>query len=105
MSPVRRRALKIIGFGFLIAAAWIVFVLIYNARTHRVPMGPGLGLPLVPILVGLVELVSGRSFGELSRKWDDLRGWQRGLLGLAIVAIALMVIVGGVGMVLALAVG
>jgi len=55
---------------------------------------------LVPLLIGLAELASGRAFGELARDWDELAGWQRGVLGVAIVGIVGAAIVLGIGVVL-----
>ncbi|NNE19419.1 MAG: hypothetical protein HKN10_13165 [Myxococcales bacterium] len=53
------------------------------------------GLALIPLalpgayaLVGLLELLTGSSFSELSRRWDALRGWQRGVLGTVVVIVA-----------------
>jgi hypothetical protein len=92
MRGSRTRALKIIGVGLVIAAVWIAIILVLDDHGRQM-MGPGLGLPLVPLLVGLTELVSGRHFDDLAKSWDDLRGWQRGLLGTVIVAIAIVVFV------------
>lgn len=89
---VRRRGLKLIAIGIVLAAFWLALMLVMAERNRQL-MGPGLGLPLLPLLVGLVELVSGRHFDDLSRRWDDLRGWQRGVLGVVIVALATVVIV------------
>jgi len=89
---VRRRALKIIAFGLVAAAAWTGFVMLLAERGRQL-WGPGLGVPAVPLLAGLVELVSGRTFEDLAQSWDELKGWQRGILGLVIVAIATTVIV------------
>ena len=82
-----------IGVGLALAAVWLALMELVMVEQNRAVMGPGLGLPLLPLLVGLVELVSGRHFDDLSRRWDELRGWQRGLLGLVIVALATVVIV------------
>jgi len=89
---VRRRALKIIAFGVVAAVAWTGFVM-FLAERGRQLWGPGLGVPAVPLLAGLVELVSGRTFDDLAQHWDELKGWQRGILGLVIVTIATTVIV------------
>jgi hypothetical protein len=59
------------------------------------------GLPAIPFLAGLAVYVTGRPFRELAAAWDELQGWQRGVLGLLIVLVAAAVIVGGVGIVLA----
>jgi hypothetical protein len=48
-------------------------------------VGYGWGVPGAFALAGLVQLVSGVEFSELSSKWGDLQGWQRGVLGTLIV--------------------
>jgi hypothetical protein len=40
-----------------------------------------LSLPGAYALVGLHEIVSGVPFVEISKKWDGISGWQRGVLG------------------------
>ncbi len=98
---VRRRAVKIIAVGAIIAVAWTAVVLVFFADWGRTLWGPGLGAPAVPLLVGLVELVSGRSFAELAQSWDDLAGWQRGILGLVIVARAVLAVMVAAGIAIA----
>jgi hypothetical protein len=100
-DPIRRRALRWMAVGVLVGAAWVAAVVLLSTRGVNL-YGPGLGVPLVPFLIGVTELILGRSFGELARGWDELAGWQRGILGLAIVSIAGTIIVGGVGLVLAI---
>ncbi len=34
-----------------------------------------------PFLMHLLELIAGVPFTELSNRWDDLNGWQRGVIG------------------------
>jgi hypothetical protein len=99
---VRRRGLKLIAIGLVFGAFWLALMMFVMVERNRTVMGPGLGLPLLPLLIGLVELVSGRHFDELARRWDDLRGWQRGVLGLVIVALATVVIVTLAGFVVVL---
>jgi hypothetical protein len=53
-------------------------------------------------LVGLAQLVFGRTLGELARAWDDIAGWQRLIVGLLVVGIALTVIITGIGVALTL---
>ena len=55
-----------------------------------------LGLPGAYALSGLLELITGVSFFEYARRWDDLKGWQRGVLGVFVVVIAFFVIAFGV---------
>ncbi len=45
-----------------------------------------MALPAVIALAGLIELVSGVPFWRIARRWDALRGWERGVLGLGTVA-------------------
>lgn len=89
---IRRRGLKMMLIGAVIAAAWGAVVMWVDSR-GRYLMGPGLGAPGVLFVAGVVELVSGRSIAHLAQRWDELKGWQRGILGLVIVAIATTVIV------------
>ena len=56
--------------------------------------GYGWGIPGAFALVGLLQLVSGVPFSELSTRWDSLAGWQRGFLGVAIVVGSLVPIFG-----------
>lgn len=44
-------------------------------------------------LIGFVEAVTGRSFSELSRSWNNLSGWQRGLLGMLITTVCIVMAV------------
>jgi hypothetical protein len=59
-----------------------------------------IALPVVPFLIALASWLSSRSREELEAEWNGLRGWQRGGLGLLIVAIAAVIILGGVVLVL-----
>ena len=45
-------------------------------------------------LVGLMEVATGISYGQWARKWDSMKGWQRGLLGLFIVCVFFALILG-----------
>jgi hypothetical protein len=55
-------------------------------------VGPLVAVLLVPGLVHLTEIVTNVRFRELSARWDQLAGWQRGVLGTGIVVVAGMVI-------------
>jgi hypothetical protein len=45
---------------------------------------------------GLLELVSGVPFAQIAGRWDQLAGWQRGVLGLLVVAVAFVVMMFGI---------
>ena len=55
---------------------------------------------VVPLLVHAAQFVTNVRFWDLSDRWDELAGWQRGVLGLTIV-----LVVGGVILSLGLLVG
>jgi hypothetical protein len=96
--------------GLLHFALWMLAFL--GAMAVPVLLLPRLGFQLSPFgmipfalpgafaLKGLLEFVTGFPFLELARRWDELKGWQRGVLGTIIVLVALVVIIGGVGLVL-----
>lgn len=52
-------------------------------------------LPLVVAMMGFLETSSGIPFSRFSEAWDELQGWQRGVLGVAIFVVAVVVIMGG----------
>ena len=52
-------------------------------------------LPLVVAMMGFLETSSGVPFSRFSEAWDELQGWQRGVLGVAIFVVAAVVIMGG----------
>lgn len=87
----------------LAAAAWAVVLMLLkrydvvaNPRIYKLLGFPLAGTAIVA-LVGLAKVVLGRSLGEIGRGWDELAGWQRGLVGLLVVAIAVAVIMTAVG--------
>ena len=56
---------------------------------------------LVPCFVHLVECATNVRFGKLAERWDDLKGWQRGLLGAGFVGMAGLAVLSlafGIGM-------
>lgn len=54
-------------------------------------------LPGAYALAGLIELVTGVSFVEFARRWDELQGWQRGIFGTFIVLVGGAIVVGIIG--------
>ena len=42
----------------------------------------------MPFLVHATEVVTNVRFWDLAVRWDELEGWQRGVLGIAIVLVA-----------------
>jgi uncharacterized membrane protein YagU involved in acid resistance len=55
-----------------------------------------IAMPGAYALMGLVEIVTGVPFMDLSKKWNDLAGWQRGVLGTIIAILSFVIIFYGV---------
>ncbi|NNL99558.1 MAG: hypothetical protein HKO62_02325 [Gammaproteobacteria bacterium] len=99
-ARIRLRGLAILLVSA--AAYWLLFGYVLRSGLDAVT-GVGtstemvylLGAPGAGVLYGTVELILGRPFMELSDAWDALRGWQRGVLGVVIVAAALGLLIGG----------
>ena len=96
-GSVRRRGLVKLFVGLLIFIP-IVLVLVFLTQQSNVLVPIGLTLPGVYALAGLVEFVTGVSFLELATRWDNLKGWQRGVFGTFIVVTAMFVIILGVAL-------
>jgi hypothetical protein len=50
-----------------------------------------IGTPGAYALVGILELITGTPFTQLSARWDSLKWWQRGVLGTVVIMIALLI--------------
>ncbi|MDD9967243.1 MAG: hypothetical protein OXR73_13500 [Myxococcales bacterium] len=97
-GDIRRRGLIQAAAGLVacIVAAAAAQLIKSWAKTKGLSLvGPGvLVLPALPGawgLKGLLEAVSGRPFVELASSWDELKGWQRGVIG-AMVAFSSVVV-------------
>ncbi len=100
MISIRLHGMKWIVAAIGICAA-VVGIILLIERMGFVP-GPiamvGLAIPFVPLFGGIIEVITGIPFFELARRWDNLKGWQRGLYGTTFVVLALfgiLAIVGG----------
>lgn len=69
------------------AALWVWFAFGSGNFKPRGFVAIVASLPLVPPLVFGLELITGLRFSELESRWNALTGWQRGVLGPAIVLI------------------
>lgn len=93
MNGTRRQGLGIFLVGAGLAVAIGAFASKMVAAGYSI-FGWGWALPGAVALAGLVQLVSGVPFSELSRRWDELAGWQRGVLGTLIFILASALILG-----------
>jgi hypothetical protein len=93
MAGARKIALGIVGS----VVAWSLFAW---ARGQGFTPNAFLMIPLATPaawgLAGLLEVVTGLEFTQIARKWDELAGWQRGVLGLLVVALAVVVMMGAI---------
>jgi hypothetical protein len=49
-------------------------------------------LPVAWVLAGVLQIVTGVPFQELSDKWDNMAGWQRGLIGVSVFLAGLLLL-------------
>jgi len=49
-------------------------------------------LPVAWVLAGVLQIVTGVPFDELSDRWDNLAGWQRGLIGVSVFLAGLLLL-------------
>ncbi|EDY18556.1 hypothetical protein CfE428DRAFT_3941 [Chthoniobacter flavus Ellin428] len=101
-TSVRRKGLFHFVIGLAVFAVGLtipVFLLPYFHHqltpTGMIPFA----LPGAYALSGLIEFLTGVSFLEFARRWDELKGWQRGIFGTFIVIIALFLILAAGGLI------
>ena len=77
---VRKRGLIKLAVGIPLGVGWFLIQQRLEALNEWLKfLVPG--FPGVLALIGLTELVSGIPIAHLSRRWEGLKGWQRGVLG------------------------
>lgn len=90
--------LKIIGSG--VGFAIVFLVVLKNGLGDPSHGGPFklilMALPGAFALVGIIELFTGIEFGNVSKKWDELHSWQRGVLGVFIAIFSFVLMMAGV---------
>jgi hypothetical protein len=97
MNPnIRIKGLVKFVIGMVVTVILVYLLLWLNAREYPFTRW---GLILVGIpgafgLAGLIEWIAGIPFMELSKKWDSLAGWQRGVFGLSIVFLFFILLIG-----------
>lgn len=108
MNPHRKRGLVLLLTCAPAATGWaLVLGLLGDHHVIESPLvfkllGFPLAIAIIVALLGLAQLVFGRTFGELARAWDEMAGWQRGVVGTIIVAIAVVAIITAAGLAITL---
>ena len=95
-ASVRRQGLRRLLTGLGVFAAGLTIPLFILPMFHRQLAPPGMilfALPGAYAVSGLIELITGVRFVEFARRWDELKAWQRGVIGASIVLAASLVIV------------
>jgi hypothetical protein len=87
---IRKRALVGMVVSAVLMAPFVGLLVWASSEGYQI-YGLGIGAPLIPFMYFLTEFTMGESFGATARKWDQLKGWQRLVLGLMIVAMAVIV--------------
>lgn len=105
-ETLRRNAVtnnvRLMGLVKLLGGALIFAVILAYFMQHGLKVGAnplkiiGPAVPGAVALVGLVELCTGMHVTEVASKWNALAGWQRGILGTLVVAVAFVLMLLGV---------
>jgi hypothetical protein len=94
--------IRLIGFLKLAVGALIFAGVAHYFMRHGLRAGLNPFLIIIPAmpgcfaLLGLVELVTGVPSSKVASAWDALAGWQRGILGILVVALAFILMMVGV---------
>jgi hypothetical protein len=84
LSEVRKKGLILFGSaGALFLALAYGGYLLKRAGWEHVPWE--VAIPAGFALSGAVQAITGVPFTQLAERWDSLRGWQRGVLGIALI--------------------
>ena len=93
LNETRTKGLVLLTIGLLITGVIIGVGNLAFGEGNWHFIGYGFAVPGALALVGLIQLVGGVPFAELALKWDELQGWQRGVLGVLFVGAASSVII------------
>jgi hypothetical protein len=82
--------------GSLVFAAIVNYFMSHGLGTGNPFKIIGPAIPGAFALTGLVEMTAGVPITEVSSAWDALAGWQRGVLGILVVALAFVLMMAAV---------
>jgi hypothetical protein len=95
MSVRIRGLLTILGSSAVAALLYLFLarVLSWSEGSVRLPLTAA--MPLVGVLIGAVELVSGVPFTQVASRWDALPRGVKAVLSLLVIVAAIVTIFGG----------
>jgi hypothetical protein len=96
-SNTRLKGLAILLLGGFGALVFTVVAASLKAKGYEI-YGVGWGIPGAYALSGLIQAVTGVPFTQISEQWDELEGWQRGVLGVIVVCVAIAIFMAGVAL-------
>ena len=87
-----------LGIGALVC--FTIFSFIYMNHYEDALMNKNsiiyISAPVAYALIGLLEIISGVPFKDIAKSWDEISGWQRGIIGVIVVIVVLAVFTIGV---------
>ncbi|HXD31627.1 MAG TPA: hypothetical protein VN643_10945 [Pyrinomonadaceae bacterium] len=87
-EDIRRDALKKMKYGGVATVLYVGSLVLVVFGYLKIKFNPFyLAFGLAPVgwfLAGILQMVTGVPFTELSDKWDALAGWQRGVIGISV---------------------
>jgi len=93
---VRKAGMKKVAVGGAYAILYVIVLVVALHNGYEIIFKPiALVTGLTPIawgLAGVLQIATGIPFEELSRKWDGLAGWQRGVIGISVFGAGLLVL-------------
>jgi hypothetical protein len=95
--------IRLMGLFKLVAGSLVFVIVATYFMSHGLTASNpvkiiGFAAPGAFALVGLVEVTTGMPLTQVSSAWDALAGWQRGVLGILIVALAFVLMMAGIAL-------
>jgi len=103
-TAVRRRSAIVIAVmvPVVIASAWALTRIGAHMWVKYLLAAP-FAIAYIACIASIAGFVLGRPLGELDAAWNEMAGWRRGVLGLVICALAILLLVGLGGVIITLA--
>ncbi len=86
ISTTRKAGITIFAIGAVVSLAGGWLAVTYDLWRFK-PFGWLYACPVALAMIGLGQAVTGVPFRDLAAQWDALKGWQRGVLGITLLAV------------------